>query len=155
GTLIASFSATLGASFSFLIGRYLARDKVEKRAHKNEKLRAIDAAIGEQGWKIVGLLRLSPFIPFNFSNYFFGITKIRFWPYVLASWIGMLPGTLLYVYLGHIGKATFGGGHQRTTQEYVFLGVGLVATIALTIYLTRLAKKALKKQNGAEHIEKT
>ncbi|MEO7300081.1 MAG: TVP38/TMEM64 family protein [Verrucomicrobiota bacterium] len=146
GTVVASFSATTGAALSFLIARYLARGAIEKRAKNNEKFTAIDSAIGEQGWKIVGLLRLSPLIPFNLSNYFFGLTKIKFWPYVLASWIGMLPGTFLYVYLGHVGKSTLGGGHERSTQEYILLGVGLAATIAVSIYVGRLAKNALKKQ---------
>lgn len=95
----------------------LARGAVEKHAQKNETIKASDAAIGQQGWKIVGLLRLSPLIPFNLSNYFFGLTQIGFWPYILASWIGMLPGPFLYVYLGHVGKATLSGGHQRTAQE--------------------------------------
>ncbi len=148
GALVASSSATVGAGLSFLIARYLARGSIEKRAEKSEKFKAIDAAIGEKGWKIVGLLRLSPLVPFNLSNYFFGLTKIGFWPYLLASFVGMLPGTFLYVYLGTVGKATLGGGHERSTQEYVFLGVGLVATIAVSIYVGFLAKKALKKKKG-------
>jgi uncharacterized membrane protein YdjX (TVP38/TMEM64 family) len=102
--------------------------------------------IGEQGWKIVLLLRLSPLVPFNLSNYFFGLTKIKFWPYVLASWVGMLPGAVLYVYLGHLGKVTLAGEHERTTQEYIFLGIGPAATIAVTVYLTKIARNALKRK---------
>lgn len=148
GIVVASFSATTGAAFSFLIARYLARGAIEKRAQNNEKFSAIDAAIGEQGWKIVGLLRLSPIVPFNLSNYFFGLTKIKFWPYVLASWIGMLPGTVLFIYLGHIGKATLAGDGERTTQEYILIGIGLVATIVVTVYLTKIAKKSLQRQKS-------
>ena len=97
-------------------------------ARRDEKFRAIDKAIGREGWKIVALLRLSPLIPFSASNYFYGITAVKFWAYVLASWIGMLPGTVLYVYLGTIGKAGLGGGDKASSPlEYVFLGVGLVA----------------------------
>ena len=146
GILVALTSATIGASFSFLIGRYLARDAIAKRVEKNEKFKAVDAAIGEQGWKLVGLLRLSPVIPFNFANYFFGITKVKFWPYALASFFGMAPGTALYVYLGFAGKATLGGakGPQGPAQ-YILLGVGLAATVAVTVYVTRLAKKKLQE----------
>ena len=83
----------------------MAREKITSVARNNESFGRIDAAIGEQGAKLVFLLRLSPLIPFNLSNYFYGLTAVKFWPYVLASWIGMLPGTLLYVYLGTVGRA--------------------------------------------------
>ena len=153
GIVVASISAVLGATCAFLIARYLARSAVEKRAKKNPKFQAIDEAIGEQGWKIVGLLRLSPVVPFNFANYFFGITRVDFWPYVLASWIGMLPGTILYVYLGAVGKATLGEGKSgHGPAQYIFLGVGMVATVAVTIYLTRLAKKKLKGKPAGEKL---
>ncbi len=144
GVVIALGSATAGAVLAFLAGRYVARGAVEKRAQQNERFRAIDGAVGQQGWKIVLLLRLSPLVPFNLSNYFFGLTKVRLVPYAVASFFGMVPGSFLYVYLGHIGKATLTGGGNRTVQEWVFLGMGLVATIVLSWYLARLARKALR-----------
>jgi uncharacterized membrane protein YdjX (TVP38/TMEM64 family) len=100
GTVIVSIAATTGAALAFLIARYFARDKMEQKVGSDQRFRQIDLAIGEQGPKLVFLLRLSPLIPFNLSNYFYGLTAVKFRPYVLASWIGMLPGTLLYVYLG-------------------------------------------------------
>lgn len=151
GTLTASAGSIIGASCAFLIGRYFARSHIEAMAGRDEKFRAIDQSIGREGWKIVALLRLSPLIPFNASNYFYGITAVKFWSYVLASWIGMLPGTVLYVYLGTIGKAGLGDGDQpRSPLEYVFLGLGLVATIVVTVIVTRLAKKALKKTGATK-----
>lgn len=151
GTVAAICGATIGATLAFLIARYAARDAVSKRFAKNEKFKQIDDAIGKQGWKMVGLLRLSPLIPFNLSNYLYGLTAIAFVPYVIASFVGMLPGTLLYVYLGTVGKIGLeaskgGGGGGRSTLEYVFLGVGLVATIVVTIIVTRVARAALKKK---------
>lgn len=150
GTIAAIFGATTGAAFAFLISRYLAREAVSKSFARNEKFQAIDAAIGKQGWKMVGLLRLSPLIPFNLSNYLYGLTGISFAPFVLASFFGMLPGTLLYVYLGTVGKigleASKGGGQQHSPIEYLFLGVGLVATVAVTVIVTHTAKAALKKE---------
>jgi uncharacterized membrane protein YdjX (TVP38/TMEM64 family) len=151
GTLAAWSGAVLGASLAFLVGRYLARSKIEEMTKSNEKFQAIDEAIGKQGWKIIGLLRLSPLIPFNFSNYFYGITRVGFWPYVLASGGGMLPGTLLYVYLGAAGKAGLGGDEKQTSPlQYVFFGVGLLATIGVTIWVSRIAKKALKKSGATK-----
>lgn len=141
--------ATIGASLAFLAGRYIARSKVESKTKGSEKFEAIDKAIGDQGWKIVGLLRLSPLIPFSISNYFYGITKVGFWPYVMASAGGMLPGTALYVYLGKAGKAGLGGGSKaHTPLEWTFLGVGLLATIGVTVWVSRIAKDALKKSGA-------
>src|SRR5205823_2349327 len=105
GFVAVSAGATLGAAVAFLIARFIARDKVEAIAKGSEKFRNIDKAIGKQGAKLVFLLRLSPVIPFNLSNYFYGLTSVKFWPYLLASWIGMMPGTFLYVYIGTAGKA--------------------------------------------------
>ena len=150
GSLAASAGSIIGASCAFLIGRYFTRGRIEAMASRDEKFRAIDKAIGREGWKIVALLRLSPLIPFNASNYFYGITAVKFWPYVLASWIGMLPGTVLYVYLGTIGKAVGDGDKARSPLEYLFLGVGFVATIVVTVIVTRLAKKALKKTGATK-----
>lgn len=84
GMLVVSISATTGAALAFLIARYVARDRIAELAAKNERFRTIDSAIGREGWKIVGLLRLSPLVPFNLSNYLYGLTSVRFWPYVLV-----------------------------------------------------------------------
>ncbi|REJ90538.1 MAG: TVP38/TMEM64 family protein [Planctomycetota bacterium] len=157
GFIAVSFASTTGAAAAFLIARYLAREKVEQMARGNPKFAAIDSAISEGGWKIVALLRLSPAVPFNIQNYLYGLTAIRFGPYVLTSWLAMIPGTFLYVYLGHIAGAAAAGGRERTTGEWVLLGVGLIATIAVTLYITRLARKKLRETSSriAESGEKT
>jgi uncharacterized membrane protein YdjX (TVP38/TMEM64 family) len=152
GVLAVSIGSVTGASLAFLISRYVARRKIESLASKNEKFKAVDRAIGDQGWKLVFLLRLSPLIPFNLSNYFYGLTAVKFWPYVLASWIGMLPGTVLYVYLGTIGKAgveSAAGGRARSPAEWAFLIVGMIATIVVTLWVTQIARKALAKSTEA------
>jgi len=149
GMLVVSISATTGAALAFLIARYVARDRIAALAAKNERFRAIDSAIGREGWKIVGLLRLSPLVPFNLSNYLYGLTAVRFWPYVLVSWLGTLPGSLLYVYLGAAGKvglqAAAGVHSERGPLEYGLFGVGLLATVIVTVMVTRIARKALKQ----------
>jgi uncharacterized membrane protein YdjX (TVP38/TMEM64 family) len=150
GTAIALTGATIGATLAFLVARYVLRKNVEQFAKKNPRFKAIDDAIGVNGWKIIGLLRLSPLIPFNFSNYFYGITSVSLGAYVAISAIGMLPGTLLYAYLGAIGKAGVGvGAETHSSWQYVLLGIGLVATIAVTILVSRIAKNALKKSGAA------
>lgn len=141
GFLVVSAGSTLGAALAFLVARYFIRGRVEKAAKDNPKFSAIDEAIGREGWKMVALLRLSPLLPFNLSNYLYGVTRIGFWPYLGASWVGMLPGTLLYVYLGAAGKqASSGGGGPL---KWTFFGAGLIATVFVTIWISRLAKKAV------------
>lgn len=149
GSVIVSIAATLGATCAFLVGRYLARGWVTKMIEGNPKFEAIDEAVAREGWKIVGLVRLSPVFPFNLLNYAFGLTKVRLRHYFFASWIGMLPGTVMYVYIGSLAGdlATLGaGGRTRTAAEWALYILGLVATVTVTVYVTRLARKALEKK---------
>jgi uncharacterized membrane protein YdjX (TVP38/TMEM64 family) len=145
GVVIVSIASTAAAALGFLIARYLARQRVEKLARGNEKFQAIDRAIGENGWKVVGLLRLSPLIPFSISNYLYGLTSVRFLPFLLASWIGMLPATFLYVSLGAAGRSA-GEKGSRSPWEWALLGGGLLATVAVTVILTRVARKNLERE---------
>jgi uncharacterized membrane protein YdjX (TVP38/TMEM64 family) len=150
GTIAVSLGSTAGATCAFLLGRTLAREWVEARVARNAKFQAIDRAIEKQGFKIVLLLRLSPVFPFFMLNYALGITKVRFRDYVLASWIGMFPGTVMYVYLGSLlGNVAAlldpskSGGRQKTPQEWAMFGVGLLATIVVAVFVARVAKKAI------------
>jgi len=146
GTVAVSIGSTLGACAAFLVGRTLARGWVEDKVAGNPRFRAIDQAVAEQGRKIVFLTRLSPVFPFTLLNYAFGLTKISFWDYALASWIGMMPGTVMYVYLGSAVKELAdlaSGTVQRSPVQNVLFFVGLVATVVVTVFVTRLARKAL------------
>jgi uncharacterized membrane protein YdjX (TVP38/TMEM64 family) len=146
GFIAVSIGSTLGATCAFLIGRYLARDLVAGRIAGNEKFKAVDEAVGSEGWKIVLLTRLSPVFPFNLLNYAFGLTKVSLKHYFFASWLGMIPGTVMYVYIGSLAGdlAGLGGaGRTRSTGEWVLYGIGLLATLIVTVFVTRLARKAL------------
>jgi len=151
GTLYTLCGATLGASGSFLVARYVARRAIERKTAGNAKFAAIDKAVGQEGFKIVALLRLSPIFPFNLLNYGLGLTRVRFLHYLLAS-IAMLPGTLLYVYYGKAAgslAAVAGGAKTEKGAAYwVTLGIGLLATVVVTTFITRLAGKALRQQIG-------
>lgn len=148
GTVIVSVASTTTAALAFLIARHLARGRVEAMARRNPKFEAIDRAIAEGGWKVVALLRLSPVVPFSLSNYLYGLTPVRFLPYVVTSWAAMLPGTVLYVWLGAAGRAAAdaGRGHARGPWEWALLAVGLAATIVVTVLLTRAARRQLEKR---------
>jgi uncharacterized membrane protein YdjX (TVP38/TMEM64 family) len=149
GSVAVSVGSITGATVAFLIGRYLARDWVAKKIEGNEKFEAVDQAVASEGWKIVGLVRLSPVFPFNLLNYALGITKVSLKEYFFASWIGMLPATVMYVYVGSLAGdlATLGTEERsRTPGEWGLYVVGLVATIVLTVYITQIARKALQKK---------
>lgn len=151
GTLYVFVAAVIGSCLAFLVARHLARRVVERRLEGNQRYAAIDRAVGEQGRRIVFLLRLSPAFPFNLLNYALGLTRVRFADYALASF-GMLPGTLLYVYSGKVagdvaalaGGAEMSGGSGRTA----LLIVGLVATVVVTALVTRIARRALAEATG-------
>jgi len=145
GSVYVSIASVLGATLAFLVGRYLARRWVEKKISGNETFESIDGAVAKEGWKIVGLTRLSPVFPFTLLNYAYGITRVKLSHYVLASWIGMMPGTFLYVYLGSLGKAASEAG-SKSPVEWSLYGVGLLATIGVTLFVTKLARRALAKK---------
>lgn len=147
GIVIVWIAATLGATAAFLVGRYLVRGWVARNIAANPKLQALDATVTREGWMIVVLMRLSPVIPFNLLNYAFGATRVSLRDYVLASAVGMLPGTAMYVYLGSVaGELAAGSARARTPLEWAFYGVGLVATVAVTVYLTRVARATLARR---------
>lgn len=151
GVVLVFIAAVLGSAAAFLVSRYLARGAIEQRVGGNPRFAAIDRAVGAEGRKIVFLLRLSPIFPFTLLNYALGLTRVGFADYLLAS-IGMLPGTLLYVYYGKLAGdvAALAGGApvEKGAGYYAVLAIGLVATIAVTAVVTRTARKALQGVAG-------
>ncbi len=148
GTLVVWAGASIAIALSFLIARYLARARVEALAATRPRFAAVDKAIGEQGWKIVALMRLSPVFPFGLQNYLFGVTAIRFWPCFVASVTFILPGTFLYVYLGFAGgaaAAAVGGSGSTDALKLGLQVVGLLATLGVTVYIARTAARAIAK----------
>ncbi|MEE8543825.1 MAG: TVP38/TMEM64 family protein [Gammaproteobacteria bacterium] len=152
GVVLVSIGSVLGASAAFLVGRFFARDWVAKRIAGLPRFRALDRATRHEGFVIVFLTRLSPLFPFNLINYGLALTSVRFRDYFLASWIGMLPVTILYVYIGSVAKdltELTSGGVQGGVVGRVLLFVGLAATVLLTIVITRKATRTL-----AQHLER-
>jgi len=153
GVVLGSFyvfiGATLGATSAFLVGRYVARGWVAKKIEGNKKFRAIDEAVGREGLKIVLLTRLSPIFPFNLLNYAYGITGVSLQDYVIGS-VGMIPGTIMYVYIGSLAGslATIGTEAQpaNPTVQWAIRIIGFIATVAVTLYVTKVARKALEEE---------
>ncbi len=149
GFVMVSAASVIGASCAFLVGRFLARDWVAEKLGSMPKFAALDRAIEQRGALIVLLTRLSPVFPFNLLNYALGLTGVKFWTYVGASWIGMIPGTVLYVYLGSVASdlaSLLAGDIGESPVGNSLFYVGLAATLVLTIVITRIATKALGEQ---------
>jgi uncharacterized membrane protein YdjX (TVP38/TMEM64 family) len=148
GTVIVSFAATTGATAAFLVARYAGRGSLVERFARHHALQAFDRALSEQAFKIVLLLRLSPAVPFNVLNYALGLSTIPPATFVLASWLGMLPGTLMYVYLGTAARSLrelVAGEAQASPVRYIWLILGVLATLAVTVVLTRIARQAIRQ----------
>ena len=137
---------------AFFVGRTLARDWVGRKIEAWPRFRALDSALTSRGFWIVLLTRLSPLFPFNLLNYAYGVTGVRARDYIIASWIGMLPATVLYVYAGTVAASlteAVAGDAEIGSARYVLLGVGLAATLAVTVLVTRLASRALDRELAA------
>lgn len=151
GAAFVFVGAVLGSALAFLVGRYVARPWVERRAAASPRFGAIDRAVAEDGRRIVFLLRLTPLVPFTALNYLLGLTRISLADMLLAS-PGMLPGTFLYVYYGRvIGDLTAlaaGAAPEQTTGQYVLLAVGLVATVLVTMRVSSIARQAIARTEG-------
>jgi uncharacterized membrane protein YdjX (TVP38/TMEM64 family) len=146
GTVIVWMASNLGATLAFVFGRTLARHWVAARVAANQRFAAIDRAVGREGFKIVLLTRLSPVFPFNLLNYAFGLTQVSLRDYVLGSLLGMIPGTVMYVYLGSLitNLSELAAGHPSGgIAQQIFYFAGLAATVVVTLYVTKLARRAL------------
>ena len=146
GFLTAQASATLGAGLAFLVSRYIARRQVERWVSSKPAFTAVDEAIGSEGWKIVLLTRCCPLFPYIFQNYAFGLTRVSFAHYALGSFLGLVPTTLAFAYLGSLGRSSAeAASGSASTLELVLRGFGLLATVVVSVYLARLSRRALAK----------
>ena len=148
GLVYVFIAAVIGSCAAFLVSRYLARSWVEQRLAGNPKFAAVDRAVAREGRKIIFLLRMSPLFPFNLLNYALGLTKVSFIDYAVAG-LGMLPGTLLYVYYGKLAGdvAALAGGAapERGIEYYAVIVIGFVATAVVATIVARMARKALSE----------
>jgi uncharacterized membrane protein YdjX (TVP38/TMEM64 family) len=149
GVLYVMIGATIGATLAFLTGRYVARQFVEGLLRRDPRLEIIDRAVERHGFRLVALLRMSPAVPFVLLNYALGLSRVRLLDYVAAS-IGMLPVVAMYVYTGKVAGdlATLASGtaQPRGPLYYAMISLGLLSSVAVTIYVTRIAKHAIEHE---------
>lgn len=151
GTAFVFAGASLGATGAFLASRYLVRGAVERRVAAEPRFAAIDRAVGREGFKIVVLLRLTPVVPFVLLNYALGLTRVKLSHYA-GAFVGMFPATLLYVYygkvLGDVAEVAAGVEVEQGWGTWVATGIGLAATVAVIVVVTRIARRALREEVG-------
>ncbi|MEO8351857.1 MAG: VTT domain-containing protein [Chthoniobacteraceae bacterium] len=137
-----------GAVVNFLLSRYILREPILRRLARSEKFRLIDQAIGQEGGRIVFLLRFCP-IPFGFANYCFGLTAIPLIPYWIATVVAVVPANAFLTYIGvttRAGLDAAAGGSHRHPMEYVFMAVGILAFFFALRHVARVARQALAKR---------
>jgi uncharacterized membrane protein YdjX (TVP38/TMEM64 family) len=148
GTLLVVPTSVLAAVIAFAAARRGGRTRIVRRIERDPRFAAIDRAIGRSGFKIVGLLRLSPVFPYSVLNYALGLSGVRFRDYLWASLVGMFPGTLLYVYLGSVITSAGDLGAKPTGSPLgawlYWLGLGCALTVVVIV--TRIARRALRDE---------
>lgn len=148
GVLAVVIGSNLGATAAFLLGRTVLRGWADGMVARRPRYVALDQAVAKNGFRLVVLTRLSPLLPFNFLNYAFGLTRLSLRDYVVASTVGMLPGTFLFVYLGATAKSlrVLERSNAGGIANQLLFGSGLIATLVLTHYLVQLAQAALAQE---------
>ena len=143
GVIYVLTGATLGATAAFLVGRYFARDWVANRLNANPTFAAIDRATERDGWKIVFLTRLAPVFPFFLLNYAYSLTRVSLKQYLVATSLGIIPGTMLFTYIGSLASSA---GHEATSSQWVWRAFVLATAILATAWLGKIARRALKER---------
>jgi uncharacterized membrane protein YdjX (TVP38/TMEM64 family)/rhodanese-related sulfurtransferase len=131
GTLYNLTGATLGATLAFLVARYLASDWVEEKS--GGRVKQLINGVEAEGWRFVAFVRLVPLFPFNLLNYALGLTRLGLLPYVIATYVFMLPGAIAYTYLGYAGREAVAGGEGMIQK-----GLLALALLAVVAFLPRL-----------------
>lgn len=148
GFIADSIGSTAGATAAFLVGKTIGRSYVVSKLKDYPQFQAVAIAVQRSGFKIVLLLRLVPLLPFNMLNYLLSVTPVSIGEYILASWIGMMPITFAFVYVGttikDLSDVTHGWNEISTTR-WILLTIGSVASVVLMVLVTRVARKSLNK----------
>jgi len=136
-------ASTLGAVLAFLLSRYLFRSRFLEMAERRPVWSALVEAINAEGWRLVGLLRLASLVPGTVTNYLLGVTRIGLWPYALATFLGLLPQTVLFVYVGAAGSMAL-DDISRSPLQIALLVFGLLFTAWVAFAVARRTRQSLR-----------
>lgn len=145
GTVVGWAGSMLGGLFAVLLGRGFARERVEKKLSDNPRAARIDRAVAERGWKVVAVIRLSPFVPYALINYVLGLSSIRLWVLGVVTGLCIIPSTALYAWFGAIGRTGLEGegGLPADPSDWALVGLGLAMTVFAAVYVRRVVADAI------------
>jgi uncharacterized membrane protein YdjX (TVP38/TMEM64 family) len=154
GLLAVWIGGAVGQALAFLLARYLLRDWVESFISKKwKKWQYIDAAIENEGWKLVLVLRLSPVIPYNLLNIAIATTSMHFWSFTIVSAIGIVFECAVFVYLGTMAESitsiASGDAGPPKAIQWVLLGLSISMCILGALMVSFMVKRAIKKAEEA------
>ena len=138
-------NATLGATLAFMLSRYIGSEWVQQKA--GGILQKLLYGVDAEGWRFIAFVRLVPLFPFNMLNYALGLTRIKLIPYMLTTWICMVPGGFAYTWLGYTGSEA-ASGSENTVQNILVA----IALLAIVIYIPRVLKKLKNTHNESSSI---
>lgn len=147
GSALVFVGATLGGLAAFTLGRTILRTWVAKQVARNPTMVIVDRVIGQEGLRLMFLLRLSGVVPFVLTNYAMGVTTVS-WQHFLLAMLGMAPTILTYTALGHAGAAT----GDAAVPGWV-VGLGIAATVLLAVTLTRIAQRAIREAHAKQDMQ--
>jgi uncharacterized membrane protein YdjX (TVP38/TMEM64 family) len=130
--------ATVGSMIAFLLSRYVASAWFRKKLNRRPMLRAIAQAVDDEGWRIVALVRLGAPVPSTLQGYAFGLTKIGFLPYVVATFIFSAPQIFLFTFLGATGRSSIINDSSLSFGLVLSTIIGTVAAVALIGWRVRI-----------------
>lgn len=147
GSLTSVAGCISGATLSFFVGRFLARDWAQELIRSNKKAANVNLAVEKNGWIMIFMIRLSPILPFGICNYIFGVSKVSFSVYWTSTLVGLIPCTVAYTYLGSLMRnlADLFGSEESTQQQTIILVVSVAATVLGIIVITAVTKRTLDK----------
>ena len=156
GFFVVLLGNSIGAAVSFGLSHWFGGRYLSPRFSQRPMFQVLEKAVARDAWKIIFLCQLHPLLPTSLLNYLFGLTRIRFWPYMLWTAAGRAPGLFLYTYLGTLGQLGLNLARGRTHPrivEYWTWGGAFAITVLLFILLTRLALRALGEMEVEQRVE--
>ena len=148
GFFVVLLGNSIGAAIAFAISRWLGVRSLQRQRATNQMLNVLKKAVERDAWKIIFLTQLHPLFPTSLLNYLYGLTPIRFGPYMFWTTVGRAPGLFLYTYLGTLGQfglnLALGKTHPRVVEYWIW-GGAFVITALLFILLTRVASNAVRE----------
>ncbi len=140
GLAAVMFASMVAATIAFLAARHLLHERIKSHYTHVGTPAAIDRALRSEGWRCVALLRLSPVIPFAVKNYLFGVSRVRIRDYEIGTFLGKLPGAVIFTALGTTGRVAM---DLPPEERWGLIAAGIAATLVVTWLIGRTARRHL------------